>query len=134
MNSLKRFSRNRGGIIGLVVLLVILLGAVAAPILFPQNPWRMVGRPMIAPELFSGRFLLGTDVLGRDVAAAVFHGARASLIVGLVATAVSLVIGVPTGAVAGYFGGWVDDVLMRITEFFQTIPAFALAIVIVAIL
>ncbi|PJE36704.1 ABC transporter permease [Pseudooceanicola lipolyticus] len=134
MRSLRHFARNRGGFIGLVVLVVIIGCALSAPLLFPQSPWRMVARPMIPPEVFSGRYLFGTDVLGRDVASAVFHGARASLIVGLVATVVSLLIGVPIGAMAGYFGGWADDILMRVTEFFQTIPAFALSIVIVAIL
>lgn len=127
------FARNRGAVVGVVVLLLIIACAVLAPQIFPQSPWRMVGRPMMQPD-FGGRFILGTDVVGRDIAAAVFHGGRASLLVGLVATAASLLIGVPMGALAGYFGGWVDDVLMRLTEFFQTIPAFALAIVIVAIL
>lgn len=134
MNTFKRFARNRGGVLGLGVLVVILALALLADFLFPQSPWKMVGRPMTAPGYFGGKFFFGTDVLGRDVASALAHGARASLIVGLVATATSLLIGVPLGAAAGYFGGWVDDVLMRITEFFQTIPAFALSIVIVAIL
>ena len=77
---------------------------------------------------------LGTDALGRDVLAGLIHGARVSLLIGLVSTLVALTIGVPLGAVAGYFGGIVDDALMRFTEFFQTIPSFALAIVLVAIL
>jgi peptide/nickel transport system permease protein len=80
------------------------------------------------------RFPLGTDTLGRDIAAGLAHGARVSLLIGLVSTAVALVIGVPLGALAGYFGGVIDDLAMRFTEFFQTIPSFALAIVIVAIL
>lgn len=134
MNTFKRFARNKGGVIGLFVLIVIFGLAILADFLYPQSPWKMVGRPMQVPGYFEGKFVFGTDVLGRDVASALVHGARASLIVGLVATATSLLIGVPLGAAAGYFGGWVDDVLMRITEFFQTIPAFALSIVIVAIL
>lgn len=129
----QRFGKNRGGLIGAAVLLFILAIAVLAPLIFPESPWRMVGRPMTHPE-FGGKFLLGTDVVGRDVASSVLHGARASLIVGLIATIVSLLIGVPIGAVSGYFGGWVDDIMMSVTEFFQTIPAFALAIVIVAIM
>lgn len=130
---LQRFAKNRGGLVGAAVLLIIVTIAVIAPLLFPESPWRMVGRPMSPPEL-GGKFLLGTDVVGRNVASAVLHGARASLIVGLIATIVSLLIGVPIGALSGYFGGWVDDVMMSVTEFFQTIPAFALAIVIVAIM
>jgi peptide/nickel transport system permease protein len=77
--------------------------------------------------------LLGTDTLGRDIAAGLAHGAYVSLLVGFVSTIVSLAIGIPIGAAAGYFGGWVDDILSRITEFFQVIPSFAFAIVLVAI-
>jgi peptide/nickel transport system permease protein len=77
---------------------------------------------------------LGTDALGRDVFAGIIFGARVSLLVGLVSTLAALAVGVPLGAIAGYFGGRIDDALMRFTEFFQTIPSFALAIVLVAIL
>ena len=76
---------------------------------------------------------LGSDSLGRDVAAGIAYGSRVSLLVGGVSTVVALAIGVTLGAVAGYAGGWVDDALMRFTEFFQTIPSFILAVVLVAI-
>ena len=101
--------------------------------LFPNSPWRMVQRPFLPPFTLS-TVPLGTDALGRDVFAGMIFGARVSLLVGLVSTLVALVVGVPIGAMAGYFGGKVDDALMRFTEFFQTIPSFALAIVLVAIL
>jgi peptide/nickel transport system permease protein len=107
--------------------------AALAPVLYPASPWRLVGRPFLAPYALE-RFPLGTDALGRDVMAGLMHGARVSLLLGVVSTAVALIIGVPLGAAAGYAGGFVDDALMRLTEFFQTIPSFALAIVIVAIL
>ena len=129
----RRFARNRGALIGLAVLLVILAVALAGPWYYPTSPWRMVGRPFLAPFVMD-RFPLGTDTLGRDIAAGLAHGARVSLLIGLVSTTVALLIGVPLGALAGYFGGWIDDLAMRFTEFFQTIPSFALAIVIVAIL
>ncbi|MEM6744803.1 MAG: ABC transporter permease, partial [Pseudomonadota bacterium] len=77
---------------------------------------------------------LGTDQLGRDILAGIFHGARISLLIGVIATLISIGIGVLIGAVSGYFGGWVDDVLMRITEAFQTIPNFVLLLALVAIL
>ena len=77
---------------------------------------------------------MGTDTMGRNVAAGLMHGAWVSLLIGLVSTSVALVIGVPLGAMAGYYGGILDDALMRFTEFFQTIPNFALAIVLVAIM
>ncbi|TCR69655.1 ABC transporter permease [Bosea sp. BK604] len=133
MSFLKRFARNRGAVIGLLILLVVLVFALLAPILYPQSPWRPVARPFLAPFVME-RFPLGTDTLGRNIAAGLVHGARVSLMIGIVSTLVALLIGVPLGAIAGYAGGFVDDALMRFTEFFQTIPSFALAIVLVAIL
>jgi peptide/nickel transport system permease protein len=92
----------------------------------------MVQRPFL-PPFENPAFLFGTDTLGRNIAAGLAYGSQVSLIVGLVSTTVALLIGVPLGAVAGYHGGLVDDALMRFTEFFQTIPSFALAIVLVAV-
>ncbi|HMB11418.1 ABC transporter permease [Saliniramus sp.] len=129
----KRFARNKGAVVGLIILAIILAAAILAPLLYPTSPWRMVTRPFL-PPMSPGGFWLGTDALGRDVASGIMHGARVSLIIGLVSTLTALAIGIPIGALAGYFGGLIDDALMRFTEFFQTIPAFALAIVIVAIL
>ncbi len=128
----RRFAQNRGAVIGLAILLVVVIVALLGPTLMPQSPWRMVGRPFL-PPLTDGALPLGTDAVGRDVLTGLVHGARVSLMVGLVSTMVALLIGVPVGALAGYFGGWVDDALMRFTEFFQTIPSFALAIVLLAI-
>lgn len=133
MTFVSRFARNRGALLGLVILLVIVAAAIAAPLIYPVSPWRMVSRPFLAP-LANDRFLFGTDALGRDVASGLMHGARVSLLIGLVSTAAALAIGVPLGAVAGYVGGLADEAAMRFTELFQTIPSFALAIVIVAIL
>ena len=133
MSFVRRFARNRGAVIGCLVLLAVIVVAALAPVMYPQSPWRLVGRPFLAPFALD-RFPLGTDALGRDVKAGLMHGARVSLLIGLVSTAVALLIGVPLGGLAGYAGGLVDDALMRFTEFFQTIPSFALAIVIVAIL
>ncbi|MFG6559669.1 ABC transporter permease [Sulfitobacter sp. 1A15299] len=132
MSFWKRFSYNRGAVIGLVILTFVIAAAILAPILFPQSPWKMVQRPFLPPFTQYG-LLLGTDALGRDVMAGLAHGAYVSLLVGLVSTIVALAIGVPVGAAAGYFAGRIDDALMRFTEFFQTIPSFALAIVLLAI-
>ncbi len=128
-----RVAGNRGAVIGLALLALVILVAVLAPLLYPQSPWRMVQRPFLPPMAIDG-FWFGTDTLGRDIGAGLAHGARVSLLIGLVSTVAALAIGIPLGAVAGYFGGRWDDALMRFTEFFQTIPSFALAIVIVAIL
>ncbi|EEB82598.1 binding-protein-dependent transport systems inner membrane component [Roseobacter sp. GAI101] len=118
--------------IGLVILTLVIATAILAPILFPQSPWKMVQRPFLPPFTQDG-LMLGTDALGRNVLAGLAHGAYVSLLVGLVSTIVALAIGVPVGAMAGYFAGRTDDALMRFTEFFQTIPSFALAIVLLAI-
>ncbi|MBY8976788.1 ABC transporter permease [Rhodobacteraceae bacterium NNCM2] len=133
MNLWKRFASNRGAVFGLVLLLIVIAIAIFAPMLYPRGPWQMVQRPFLAPFTMDG-LPLGTDTLGRDVAAGLLYGARVSLLVGLTSTVMALLIGVPLGAVAGFYGGWVDEAAMRFTEFFQTIPNFALAIVLVAIL
>lgn len=128
----RRFCRNKGAVIGLVVLVIATLVAVLGPWLAPNDPWDMVERPFLSPMGAPG-MLLGTDTLGRDILAGVVHGTRVSLLIGLVSTVVSLLIGVSLGAMSGYFGGWIDAALMRFTELFQAIPSFALAIVLVAV-
>lgn len=128
----RRFARNRGAVLGLAILVTVVAIAIAAPMLYPQSPWKMVQRPFLHPFAVTG-FPLGTDTLGRDVASGLAHGARISLIIGIVSTIFALLVGVPIGAIAGYAGGRVDDALMRFTELFQTVPNFALAIVLVAI-
>jgi len=127
----RRFARNLGAMAGLVILLLIALMAALAPVIYPFSPWEMRGIPFMPPG--EGGFLLGSDSLGRDVAAGIAHGALVSFLVGGVSTVVALALGVTLGSVAGYFGGWVDDAIMRFTEFFQTIPSFVLAVVLVAI-
>jgi peptide/nickel transport system permease protein len=127
----RNFARNRGAVVGLVILLLVIIVAIGAPWFFPGSPWDMAGAPFMPPGEMG--MMLGSDSLGRDVAAGIAHGARVSLLVGGVSTVVALVIGVGLGAIAGYLGGWADDVVMRFTEFFQTIPSFVLAILLVAI-
>jgi peptide/nickel transport system permease protein len=129
---LGRFARNKGAVIGAVVLAAIALLALLAPVLFPGSPWDIDGRPFQRP-FESLAAPLGTDTLGRDIAAGIAHGARVTLLLSLVSTAVALSIGVVLGAFAGYHGGVADDAIMRFTEFFQTIPNFILLVVLVAI-
>jgi peptide/nickel transport system permease protein len=104
---------------------------VTAPLLFPGSPFEIVDKPFLPPF---GKYLLGTDSLGRDIARGIAHGARTSLLIGIIATVVAVSFGTVLGGLAGYYGGWIDDALMRLTEFFQTIPYFIFAIVLVAIL
>jgi len=132
MSFFLRFARNYGALLGLGILLLVVAVAALAPLLFPVSPWQSVGDPFLAPSE-DPSYPLGTDMLGRDIAAGLAYGARVSLLVGVVSTAVAVVIGVTLGALAGFYGGKTDDLLMRFTEFFQTIPAFAMAVVLVAI-
>ncbi|MFY8155075.1 MAG: ABC transporter permease, partial [Hyphomicrobiales bacterium] len=132
MSFLKLYFRSPPAVIGLLLLMLVLAMAVSADWLYPRDPLALAGRPLIWP-FANPRFLLGTDNSGRDIAAQIFHGARISLLIGLVATLISVVIGITIGAVAGYYGDWVDTVLMRVTEAFQTLPNFILLLVLVAV-
>jgi len=119
--------------LGAAVLLVVAAAAALAGVLFPDDPLDMVG----APYTWTGAdpaTPLGTDLMGRDLLAGLAHGARVSLLVGVSSALVALAIGVAVGAAAGFYRGRTDAVLSRITEFFQTIPAFLLAIILVAVL
>ncbi|MCM2475010.1 ABC transporter permease [Rhizobium sp. CG5] len=113
--------------------LAALLGCVTfADLLYPGNPWRMVARPNLPP--LSPGFPAGTDMLGRDLAAGLVHGSRATLAVAFSVVAFAVSFGTAMGLAAGYLGETVDEIIVRITEFFQTIPGFLLTIMIVAIL
>jgi peptide/nickel transport system permease protein len=127
----RRYSRSRSGVLGLIILSCVVTVALLAPVLYPGNPFQIVGQPFQPPF---GDFLLGTDSLGRDIAAGLAYGARTSLLIGVMATLLAVAVGAFVGGLAGYYGGWLDDGLMRLTEFFQTIPFFIFAIVLVAIL
>jgi len=129
---LRAFVRNPTFIAGVVILAFFVLMALFADWLCPGDPQDMVGSPVLWPGQ-DAEFPLGTDSLGRDVLARLVHGARASLLVGVSAAAIGLAIGMVVGAAAGFFGGWVDTLLMRVVELFQTTPTFLLVVVIVAI-
>lgn len=126
-----RFVRNRPAVFGLAFLAFVVLLSLGAPLFFPGDPFRIVGKTFLPPF---GDYLFGTDSLGRDIAAGIAHGGRTSLMVGLVATFFAVSVGTLLGALAGFYRGWIDDLLMRFTEFFQTIPTFLFAIVLVAIM
>ena len=127
-----RYKRNRSAVIGQFIIVLILFMAATASLFYPDDPFRLVGKPLSAP--LANGFLLGSDSLGRDVAAGIAHGAKTSLLIGLIATIAAVFIGIIFGALAGYYGGRIDDLLMRITEVFQTIPSFVFAILLVAIM
>lgn len=129
--AMARYARTKGGLLGLFILAVVVVMAASAPFLFPGGPWEIVGAPFEPP--LSDKLPLGTDMLGRNIAAAILHGAYVSLLIGVVSTVAAMVVGVTLGAIAGYVGGWLDQILMGLVEFFQTIPSFVLAVVLVAI-
>ena len=127
---LRRYGRNRAALGAAAVLALVVLSAIVGPLLYAIDPFDMVGLPYATPF---GEFPLGTDVSGRDILAGILNGARISLLIGVTAALTATTIGVALGALAGYYGGLIDDLLMRTTEFFLTIPSFVFALVLVAI-
>jgi len=125
------FKRNHAAMAGLVVLIFIVFGAIFGPYLYPGQPFEMVWAPFSPPGVDG--FLLGTDYLGRDLLAQIIHGARVTLLIGLSAAIVTVVIGVTIGALAGFYRGMVEEALMRFTEFFQVLPTLLFSMVIVAL-
>lgn len=125
------FRRNHAAMVALVVLSIIILLAIFGPYIYPTDPFDMVWAPFSPPGVDG--FLLGTDYLGRDLMAALIHGARVSIVIGVAAAFMSVFIGVSVGALAGFYRGWVEEVLMRITEFFQVLPTLLFSMVIVAL-
>jgi peptide/nickel transport system permease protein len=130
-NFWQRFLGNPRVALSLLWLAFIVAVATAAPLLAPTSPFAIVSKPFAPPF---GDFLFGTDSLGRSLLAGLIHGARTSLLIAIIATIAAVAFGTLIGSIAGFYGGITDDVLMRISEFFQTIPAFIFAIVLVAIL
>jgi peptide/nickel transport system permease protein len=132
MSLIARFSRSPEGLFGAAVLAVLIAVALAAPLLFPRDPLSIVGAALTTP--FTNWSLpLGTDRLGRDVLAELVHGSRASLLVGFAATLAAILIGASVGTIAGFAGGLVDEVLMRVVDAFQTVPGFLLALAFVSV-
>jgi len=118
--------------IGALLLLALAVVALFGPWLRTGDPWDMAGSPTLWP-FEDAAFPLGTDLMGRDIATGLISGARVSLLIGLVSSALSAVLGVAVGALGGFYRGWVDAVLGRVTEVFQTVPKFVLAVVLVAL-
>jgi peptide/nickel transport system permease protein len=129
---LRRFRHSSEGTVGAGLLLAFVLMAAVAPFLFPRDPLSIAGPALLRP-FQDGSLPLGTDRLGRDVLAGIFHGARTSLAVGLAAAAAAIAIGAIVGTLAGFARGLIDEILMRTTDAFQTVPSFLLALAFVSI-
>lgn len=128
----RRYRRNRAAILGLGLFALVAFTAIFGALVYPTDPWAPLTRPFLWPGERRGS-PFGSDSMGRDVLAGLIHGASVSLLIGLSATAAAVGIGISIGAIAGYFRGRTEDVLMRLTEVFQTIPNFIFVLVLVAI-
>lgn len=126
---LARLLTSPTGLVGSGLTLLLVLVGLAAPLLAPYDPFSVDGPALAAP---SAEHLLGTDGLGRDLLSGIIWGARTSLLVAASVAVLVSGVGAFVGLVSGYLGGWVDDLLMRITEAFQVLPRFFLALVVIA--
>jgi len=130
-NVWKRFRRHRGAIVGMIIFGILALMCILAPF-SPYDPEKSNLSEKFQPPSVS--HILGTDALGRDLFTRIIYGGRISLSVGLIAVAISLLIGIPVGALAGYYGETIDSLLMRITDAFLSLPSFLVLILLAAIL
>lgn len=128
---LRMFVRNLAAVAGFLVFFGIVLMALFAPVILGADPFEIVWMPISPPG--KDGFVLGTDNLGRSIGISIIYGSQASLAVGASAAGITIVIGLLIGCLAGYYRGWVDEALMRVTEFFQVLPPLLLAMVLVAL-
>jgi len=132
MEASRAFRQSWAGMFGLVLLIGIMLFAFAGPYIYAVDPFEIIWAPFTAPG-GAENAPLGTDHLGRDILAGLVHGGAATLYVGLSAGAITMTIGILVGSLAGYYGGGIDETLMRVTEFFQVLPALLFAMVLVTL-
>lgn len=130
--ALRRLLRNPSGIIGLVGLGLLIVAATGADFLAPFDPLEQHARDRLLPP--GGVYLLGTDELGRDLLSRIFFGARISLSVGLLSVAIGTIVGVVTGLVAGYWGRWIDPIIMRVWDTLLAFPTILLGVILAAIM
>ena len=123
-----RYRQHRGALAGLVVVAVLTVVALLAPTLAPYDPMALGDMALSVPSLSHP---MGTDHLGRDILSAAAWGIRISLLVGVCSAVISLVVGICIGAPAGYFGGRLDGLLMRLTDAFMVLPTFFLILIVV---
>jgi peptide/nickel transport system permease protein len=128
---LRRLLRHTGGVVGAAVILVLIVLALAAPLVAPYDPIALSSDTLAPP---GPQHLMGTDNLGRDIFSRVIYGTRISLSMGVVAIAVAVVLGTAMGILAGIYGGWLDSVLMRLVDALMAFPGILLALAIAAML
>lgn len=131
-HSLKLFSKSPLAVIGLVIIVFFILVAIFAPFIAPYpNNWRDINNRELAP---GGAHLLGTEGFGGDIYSMIIWGSRVSLSIGFAVVISAVVLGTLVGVVAGYYGGWIDEIIMRVTDIFLGFPSLVLAMVICAAL
>lgn len=128
----RAFRQSWAGMLGLFILILVVLFTYVGPYFYPIDPFDIVWAPLTPPGQ-TETAPLGTDYLGRDILAGLIHGGSATLFVGIVAGVITMTIGILIGAFAGYYRGMVDEILMRVTEFFQVLPALLFAMVLVTL-
>lgn len=129
---IKQLSKNKLAMLGLIILAIEILLAILAPVIIPYDYNVMDMTACFAtPSL---QHLFGCDDMGRDIFSRVLFGARYSISIGILAVAASVVVGMAIGAVAGFFGGWADNLIMRVLDVIQAIPGMLMMIVISAVL
>ena len=128
----KRFVRSRNVMVGSIVLLSITILVIIAPLIAPYEPTEQFRRERLQPP--SSQFLMGTDNLGRDIFTRILYGGQISLQVGIFSVAIGATIGTLLGLISGYFGGWVDTLIMRFIDMMLAFPGILLALVIIAVL
>ncbi|GIO26639.1 nickel transporter permease [Ornithinibacillus bavariensis] len=132
MEALFRLLRSKTSIVGLIIILILMITALFAPLIATHDPTvQSIPNRYQAP---SSEHILGTDELGRDIFSRIVFGTRISIQIGLIAVGISMVVGVFLGAVAGYFGKWVDQIVMRFIDIMMAFPSILLAIALVAVL
>jgi len=127
----RRFLKHKFAVIGIIIFSLIVLVSLAAPLLAPYNPYEIHEEFGASPSF---EHILGTDLVGRDLLSRLIYACRVSLAVGIGAVSIYVVIGVTLGAVAGYFGKWIDMIIMRITDIFMSFPFLMVILVIVSIM
>ena len=135
---LRKLVRNTGALLSLIILMTVVLAGLFAPLVSPHNPTdQQASRRLMPPawaEHGSREYPLGTDQLGRDVLSRMIYGARISLLVGVAAVLVSGAVGVLLGLISGYYGRWLDSVIMRVADIQLGVPTLILALAVVAVL
>src|SRR5262245_10221329 len=128
----RRLARGKGAIAGLILLIAMVCAAIFAPLLAPDDPILInPQRALYSPGI---PYIFGTDQLGRDVLSRVLYGARLSLVVGLISVGIAASVGIVVGLIAGYYGRWIESLIMRIIDVMLAFPGILLALAIVSVL